>query len=132
MLLQYERLVTELHIQNTGGSPFSFTAALHSYFAVPDVEQAAVRMLEGLEYLDKVWLVHGEVRQGWLVVMLCGVQVGMAVGLDRQDCSTCAQLNPQAPGWLMAGKLVVALLLLPPCRWQTPAARQGEGRTERL
>lgn len=39
---------------NTGDKAFDFTASLHSYFAVDDVETATVRGLQGLEYLDRV------------------------------------------------------------------------------
>jgi glucose-6-phosphate 1-epimerase len=43
-----------MRVQNTGDSPFEFTAALHSYLEVTDVGQARVKGLQGLEYLDKV------------------------------------------------------------------------------
>lgn len=52
--LHGELLRTDLRVLNTGDAPFSFTAALHSYIEVLDVEKAAVRGLKGLEYLDKV------------------------------------------------------------------------------
>jgi glucose-6-phosphate 1-epimerase len=49
-----EMLTVSLTITNSGDSPFSFTAALHNYFAVADVQLAAVDGLAGLVYLDKV------------------------------------------------------------------------------
>lgn len=49
-----ETLAVTLAITNPGSSPFTFTAALHNYFAVDDVERAAVHGLAGLEYVDKV------------------------------------------------------------------------------
>ena len=67
-----DMLTVSLVIRNSGDSTFSFTAALHNYFAVTDVKQAAVEGLSGLVYLDKVaggtrcveedaeLLIHGE------------------------------------------------------------------------
>lgn len=49
-----EMLTVSLRITNSGDSPFSFTAALHNYFAVSDVQLSAVQGLSGLVYLDKV------------------------------------------------------------------------------
>ncbi|MEO7042376.1 MAG: D-hexose-6-phosphate mutarotase [Gemmatimonadaceae bacterium] len=49
-----EMLTVSLLIRNSGDSIFSFTAALHNYFAVTDVQQAAVEGLSGLVYVDKV------------------------------------------------------------------------------
>jgi glucose-6-phosphate 1-epimerase len=49
-----EMLTVSLKITNSGDSPLSFTAALHNYFAVTDVQLAAVQGLSGLVYLDKV------------------------------------------------------------------------------
>ena len=46
--LHGEALRTELRVTNTGDKPFDFTAALHSYFEVLDVEKAAVKGLKGL------------------------------------------------------------------------------------
>lgn len=40
-------------MHNTDSKPFEFTAALHSYIEVLAVEQAKVRGLKGLTYLDK-------------------------------------------------------------------------------
>jgi glucose-6-phosphate 1-epimerase len=50
--LSGKRLEMRLFITNTGNSPFSFTAALHTYFKVADVRKAAVQGLDGLAYLD--------------------------------------------------------------------------------
>ena len=47
-----KRLEMTLAITNTDISPFSFTAALHTYFRVQDVREAAVRGLQGLRYRD--------------------------------------------------------------------------------
>lgn len=66
--LDGEVLRTKLAVTNTGDSAFDFTASLHSYFAVEDVEAANVRGLQGLEYLDRVAdakhpTVHKELRE---------------------------------------------------------------------
>lgn len=46
----------ELHLQaaNTGRTPWSFTAALHTYLRVPDVRQVRLRGLQGRQYEDMV------------------------------------------------------------------------------
>ncbi|CAL8466860.1 g6396 [Coccomyxa elongata] len=52
--LHEEQLRTDLRVMNTGDAPFDFTAALHTYIEVLDIEVAKVRGLQGLTYLDKV------------------------------------------------------------------------------
>ena len=42
----------ELQIQNTGNAPFRCEEALHTYFAVGDVQQASVHGLEGVPFTD--------------------------------------------------------------------------------
>jgi len=49
-----EQLKLELIVTNTGSAPFSFEEALHAYFAIGDVQAAAVRGLDGTRYIDKV------------------------------------------------------------------------------
>ncbi|MEO7218921.1 MAG: D-hexose-6-phosphate mutarotase [Gemmatimonadaceae bacterium] len=49
-----EMLTVSLSITNSGDSPFSFTAALHNYFAVTDIQRAAVEGLASLIYIDKM------------------------------------------------------------------------------
>ena len=48
------QLQLELIVTNTGSSPFSFEEALHGYFSIGDVQDAAVRGLDGTRYIDKV------------------------------------------------------------------------------
>lgn len=50
--LEDDRIALELSIVNLRGAPLSFTAALHGYFAVADVEAVEVGGLAGLEYRD--------------------------------------------------------------------------------
>jgi len=52
LMVEADRIDMELCITNTGGSPFSFTGALHSYLRVAQVEEAVLEGLEGLEYCD--------------------------------------------------------------------------------
>lgn len=47
-----ERLELELSVANDGDRPLTFTAALHGYFAVGDVEGIRIAGLAGLEYRD--------------------------------------------------------------------------------
>jgi glucose-6-phosphate 1-epimerase len=50
--LQAESLKMTLEILNTGAQVFSFTAALHTYLRIKDVEQISVTGLQGLRYRD--------------------------------------------------------------------------------
>jgi len=43
---------TGLRVKNAGAKPFTFTCALHTYFAVGDISEAAVQGLQGCEYED--------------------------------------------------------------------------------
>ncbi len=52
------RLSVTLAVRNTSHSALSFTTALHSYLRVPDVQQARLHGLEGLEYWDAVADTH--------------------------------------------------------------------------
>lgn len=47
-----DRLDMELEVENTGDVPFSFTAALHTYLKVREVEALSIEGLRGLEYRD--------------------------------------------------------------------------------
>lgn len=46
------RLDMELEVTNTGKAPFSFTAALHTYLKVREVESLRIEGLRGLDYTD--------------------------------------------------------------------------------
>jgi glucose-6-phosphate 1-epimerase len=46
-------LTLELTVANDSGAAFVYEDALHSYYAVADVEKAAIEGLGGTEYLDK-------------------------------------------------------------------------------
>ena len=49
-----QRLRIDLLTRNTGSEAFTLSQALHTYFAVSDAREVAVRGLEGLPYIDKV------------------------------------------------------------------------------
>ncbi len=54
LMLEADRIDIELSITNTGGAPFAFTGALHSYLRVTQVEDAAIEGLYGYDYRDAV------------------------------------------------------------------------------
>lgn len=54
LMLEADRIDLELCVTNTGGAPFSFTGALHTYLRVTQVEDAALEGLYGYEYRDAV------------------------------------------------------------------------------
>ncbi len=57
------RLELHLAVTNTGEAPFSFTAALHTYFRVEDCQQASVEGLQGTRYHDTTRTPWDEARQ---------------------------------------------------------------------
>lgn len=61
VVLEASRLDMELAIENRGSEAFEFTAALHSYLRVLEVENVHLQGLQGLEYRDAA---HGNaIRQ---------------------------------------------------------------------
>lgn len=50
--LSDDRIELELAVEDIGAEPLSFTAALHGYLAVGDVEAVELRGLAGLQYRD--------------------------------------------------------------------------------
>lgn len=56
VLLDDERMDLELAVENRGASPLSFTAALHSYFLVDDLEDVRLTGLRGTRFEeDGAW-----------------------------------------------------------------------------
>src|SRR4029079_3338550 len=51
--IDYKSLMVQLEAFNTGDELFSFTAALHTYIAVADIRETAIRGLTGKWFLDK-------------------------------------------------------------------------------
>jgi glucose-6-phosphate 1-epimerase len=53
--LEEDRLDLEFRVKNTDTKPFDFTTALHTYFAVTDINKCEVTgKFEGVQYLDKM------------------------------------------------------------------------------
>lgn len=61
VIIEGERLEVELEIENTGHAPFAFTAALHTYLRVREVENARLEGLYGHDYRDSAD--HDRVRR---------------------------------------------------------------------
>lgn len=53
ILIEDSRLDLELEVANTGDEAFEFTAALHTYLAVREVEESRIEGLHGFSYRDK-------------------------------------------------------------------------------
>ncbi len=51
--LRDNQLEMALEIHNTDSSPFSFTSALHTYFAIGDIDRTRLDGLQGRGYIDK-------------------------------------------------------------------------------
>jgi D-hexose-6-phosphate mutarotase len=81
----------ELAVKNADSAPARFEEALHSYFAVSDVRQAAIRGLEGAEFLDKT---AGMARKP-------GEPGPIAITgeTDRVYLATTAAVTIEDPGW---------------------------------
>ncbi|WP_341644834.1 D-hexose-6-phosphate mutarotase [Thauera sp. SDU_THAU2] len=54
ILLEDSRLDLEFEVNNTGGESFDFTAALHTYLAVREVEESRLEGLHGYSYTDQL------------------------------------------------------------------------------
>jgi glucose-6-phosphate 1-epimerase len=83
-------LELQLETANTGSQPFEFTAALHTYLAVPDVRLARVEGLQGCGYEDAL--------DGMRVKREEHEAVTFAGELDRVYCQAPATLQLEAPG----------------------------------
>ena len=67
-----DRLALALEVHNTGRTPFTFGAALHTYLAVSDVRAIVLRGLEHTRYLDKVGGRTVERREGAAPITFTG------------------------------------------------------------
>lgn len=61
IVLEDHRLDVELEVENTGHAPFAFTAALHTYLRVREVENARLEGLYGHDYRDAA--VHDRIQR---------------------------------------------------------------------
>lgn len=95
LMLEADRIDMELSITNTGGAPFSFTGALHSYLRVVQVEDAALEGLQGHDYRDAV--------DGNLIGRDTGTELIVDREIDR------VYYNVKRPQLLHAGNLSLAI-----------------------
>jgi glucose-6-phosphate 1-epimerase len=61
-------LTVELVTENTGSAAFEIGEALHTYFAISDVDNIRITGLEGAEYLDKVDNMQRKVQTGAVTI----------------------------------------------------------------
>jgi len=54
VMIEGKRLDVEFEVENTGSEPFSFAAALHSYFSVAKADMCSLQGLEDCHYLDRL------------------------------------------------------------------------------
>jgi D-hexose-6-phosphate mutarotase len=87
------RLRVEWSARNPGSQAFTYTGALHPYFAVSDVTRVSVRGLEGFDYLDKV--------EGFRRKTLPGA-VTFTGEVDRVFLDTLSEMRVEDPGWRRA------------------------------
>jgi len=85
-------LTAALTIDNRGDTPLTFGAALHTYLAVSDVRQIAIRGLEHTDYLDKVGGASVRRREGAAPMRFTGET-------DRVYLDTTATCVVDDPGW---------------------------------
>jgi len=57
-------LTVELVTENTGNKAFEIGEALHTYFAISDVDELSIAGMEGCTYLDKVGAAETRTQQG--------------------------------------------------------------------
>jgi glucose-6-phosphate 1-epimerase len=95
LMLEADRIDMELCITNTGGAPFSFTGALHTYLRVVQVEDVALEGLAGHDYCDAL--------EDNRIVRENGKELIVDREIDR------AYLNVKRPQQLHAGNLSLAI-----------------------
>lgn len=76
VLLGQDRLDVELQVENTGHAQMAFTAALHTYLKVAEVENARLHGLQGHHFRDALSAESGEQQEAAEVLVVEG-------GMDR-------------------------------------------------
>ncbi len=61
-------LAVELITENTGNAPFEISEALHTYFAISDVDNTRITGLEDCVYLDKVDEFRRKIQSGAITI----------------------------------------------------------------
>ena len=95
VMLESDRVDLEFAVTNTGGEPFSFTGALHSYLRVVQVEDIALEGLHGHEYRDAA--------SGDKVIRETGTELIVDSEVDR------VYYNVKRPQLLRAGNLSLGI-----------------------
>jgi len=95
VMLEADRVDIEFSVTNTGGEPFSFTGALHSYLRVVQVEDVALEGLHGHEYRDAA--------SGDKVIRETGTELIVDQEIDR------VYYNVKRPQLLQAGNLSLGI-----------------------
>ena len=95
VMLEADRIDLELAVTNTGGVSFDFTAALHSYLRVVQVEDVTLEGLHGHDYQDAV--------AGDRIVRETGTELIVEKEIDR------AYHDVRRPQHLKAGNLSLGI-----------------------
>lgn len=87
LMLEVDRIDIEFCVTNTGGAPFDFTGALHSYLRVAQVEDVSIEGLYGHHYRDSA--------NGDQIVRDSGIELTIDREVDRvyHDVQRPQQLN---------------------------------------
>lgn len=118
------RADVELWVHNQGEAPLSFTAALHSYLRVADVQECRLRGLHGLRYWDAVADTHptqqGDVAFG---AELDRVYPRPVQGMDLMATGRRLRISQDAAWsetvvWNPGSELCARLADMPPQAWR--------------
>jgi len=97
---------------NTGSQAFTMSEALHTYFAVSDVNNIEITGLDSLSYLDKKMNFEAQTQQGNVqfdgevdriyrdvkqAVILRDVPFNRQIKIESQHCNSCVVWNPATP-----------------------------------
>lgn len=95
VMLEADRIDLELAVTNTGGAPFEFTGALHSYLRVVQVEDVTLEGLHGHDYQDAA--------EDGRIVRETGTELIIEKEMDR------AYRDVRRPQYLKAGNLSLGI-----------------------
>ena len=84
------KLTIELITENTGQAAFEIGEALHTYFAISDVDDMSITGMEGCTYLDKVGPTQSRIQQG---------AIKITAEVDRIYLDTEADCLIEDRGW---------------------------------
>jgi D-hexose-6-phosphate mutarotase len=102
-------LAIELTTDNTGTTDFSITEALHTYFAISDIDSTSVAGLDGVSYLDKVLDMTQHTQVGSVTIVgevdrvytnthtqtaIIDAQLGRDIVINKTNSSATVVWNP--------------------------------------